>query len=101
MPPKGWRKNPEEPGEQVKEAAPAFNPLASLVAPEIEVEDGVTFISEVVPGDEEPASPPPPLPAVAAVDGLVPETCQFCGARNLIDIRRSYYCPICRGETSK
>ena len=63
---------------------PELPPIDAIV----EVEGGATFISTVGPVVEE-------APA------LVPESCQFCGARNLIDIRRNYYCANCGHETSK
>lgn len=65
----------------------------------VEVEDGLTFISEVVVIED--ATVPDAVVINPSDPGLVPENCQFCGARNLIDIRRSYYCVNCNHETSK
>jgi hypothetical protein len=70
------------------------NLIQEAAQSETETEEGVTFISEVVKLPE--------TPVVAAVDTAPPvECCGGCGSRNLVDIRRSYYCAVCGKVTSK
>ena len=71
---------------------PKTKPEQGAPVIETEVEDGVMFISEVKPLEEEPKAP-----TVSAADGA----CPHCGRFGLIDIRRAYYCTACAKESPR